>query len=629
MAKVKNETKIDLSQFKHLKSDEHTTTLEHTDGHQLTLAHKKLPKEYQEQFQALAKGGCVEPQMMAEGGEAVPAAPVSTPVAPVEEVPYSSLSLTDKFHQFKDEWNKLADLEKNDPIALEAMQRSQVDPVDQGIQKVKEFFDQRAQAKAEHESQVQSKMASIASDAEMKIKSLALQKQQAGLPLNDAETKALLPQIEPPTTLAEPMAQTLTPEAPRAQTDQGMNDVEGLMAGGYNKRLAGINQQATAQGKLGEQQAAVLDKQLTSQQEAVSAYKRDFEALNAEREAHVKDIQAGHIDPNKYWTGTYNPETKQTEGGHSKIAAGIGMILAGFNPTNQPNAAINFLKYQMDQNLAAQGKNLESKNNLLSANLQQFGNLKDAATMTKIMQNDIMVNELQMAAAKAATPMAKAAAMEAAGRLQMESAPLFQQFAMRRAMMNMAQGQGDPNAVEHMLGYMRVMNPEMAKEMEGRYVPGVGLGTVAVPQEVRKEIVAKNTLTNAVKDMRTWAAKNSGSLSPTAVIEGKTKAANLQNLYRDAINGGVFKAGEQEFIGGIIDSDPTKFFNNIRVLPKLDEVLKENEANLNTLKKGYGLPAAAMPTTSNDPNAAAKWLAANPNDPRAAKIKQALSKLGK
>lgn len=367
--------------------------------------------------------------------------------------------------------------------------------------------------------------------------------------------------------------------------DQSMGDMAGMMQKGYQSQLAGIQQGAKAAGALGEEQAKLLNENIKAQTDAKVAYQKQFDSLEKERQDHMADIKNGYIDPNQYWTGD-----KNGNGSHSKIASAIGMILAGFNPTNRPNAAIDMLKYQMDQNLAAQKENLGAKQNLLTANLRQFGNLKDATDMTKLMQADIMQNELKTAAAKAASPMAKAAALQAAGQLQMQYAPLQQQMAMRQSMMNMANGGGSPESVEHMLGYMRVANPEMAKEMEARYVPGVGLASVPVPPAVREQLVMKQQFGNAVANMRKWASEHSGSLSPTDINTGKAMSANVQNLYREAINGGVFKAGEQNFINGIIDNDPTKFFNNIRVLPKLDQAARENESSLNILKKSNGLP---------------------------------------
>lgn len=387
----------------------------------------------------------------------------------------------------------------------------------------------------------------------------------------------------------------------------GMNDsmsnVEGMMQQGYQSKLSGIQQEAAAKGSLGQEQAKLLNDRVAAQQTAQKAYQDTYSQLEQERQAHMDDIREGHIDPDKYWTG-YTDSAGNKHGGHSKIAAGIGMILAGFNPTNNPNAAINFLKHQMDNNLEAQKQNLSSEQNLLAANLKQFGNAKDAMDMTRLMQNDIMQNELAKAAANAQSPMAKAAAMQAAGQLKMDAAPIFQNFAMRRAMIGLSSNPNQsPQAIDHMLGYMRVTNPEMAKEMESRYVPGVGLASTPLPPAVREQVIAKQQFNQALNDLRQWSSAHSGSISPSAIAEGRTKAANVQNLYRQGINGGVFKQGEQSFINGIIDADPSKFFNSIRVLPKLNEAAKENEASLNILKKGYGLPVAqpqAEPVTGKD-----------------------------
>lgn len=47
---------LDLKDFKHVKSDKDTTTLQHKQGHQLTISHKSLKPEFKSQLQALAGG---------------------------------------------------------------------------------------------------------------------------------------------------------------------------------------------------------------------------------------------------------------------------------------------------------------------------------------------------------------------------------------------------------------------------------------------------------------------------------------------------------------------------------------------------------------------------------------------
>jgi hypothetical protein len=53
--------KLDLSRVKHVKSDGNSTTLQHKDGHLITLVHKRLSPDNQKQLAHLAQGGGVNP----------------------------------------------------------------------------------------------------------------------------------------------------------------------------------------------------------------------------------------------------------------------------------------------------------------------------------------------------------------------------------------------------------------------------------------------------------------------------------------------------------------------------------------------------------------------------------------
>jgi hypothetical protein len=423
----------------------------------------------------------------------------------------------------------------------------------------------------------------------------------AGLPLKQIPNVPSEPQVPGSEMHPAPQQPDQLPQQVIKQVDQpkqqqpaGVYDTEGMMQQGLAQRLSGITEGEKALRDLGQAQEKVLQNRIDVQDAAQTAYKKQYDALEQERQAHMADIDAGHIDPNRYWTG----DPKTGEGGHSKIMAGIGMILAGFNPTNNPNAAINFLKFQMEQNLEAQKQNLAAKQNLLSANLRQFGNLKDATDMTRLMQNDIMQKQLEQAAAAAKAPQAKAAALQAAGALRMEAAPIFQNFAMRRAMMQLGQQghEGDPSntaAAEQMIAYMRPINPEMAKQYEQLLVPSVGMAKIPVPADVRSEIIGKQTFDKMAQHYVDWVKQNAGSLNPAKIREGAAMAADLQGAYRQASKGGVYKEGEQAFIEQLIPSDPAQFIASIRTLPKLKSLMQSNQGQLNTLKQGYGLPQQA------------------------------------
>lgn len=466
---------------------------------------------------------------------------------------------------------------------------------------------------------------SAAQSAEAQQKVIAENQARTGLGMQPLDVPNV-PQNGPPMPqqdagIAQGMPQ---PGQAAAPVKSDPNDPQNMLQSGMNSRMAGIQQQAQAQGQMGQEQQAALAKNQEIQQKAQNSYKEHYDLLDSERQALVKDIQDGHIDPAKYWND------------HSKIASGIGMILAGFNPTNAPNAAIGFLKHQMDMNLESQRANLASKQNLLSANMQQFGNLKDAMQMTRIMQNDIMQNELQQAAAKATSPLAKAAAMQAAGQLKMEAAPMFQQFALRRAMMNMAGGQNnndpsDTSVQEHQIAMMRVLNPEMAKEMEGRLVPGIGMAKIPVPADVREKLTQHQDMDVAIKDLQHFVNNHTTIIPGTADYNtGAQKALLVQSAVREGKLGTVYREGEQPLLDKFVSSNPANAMKMLNTVPQLKELLGSNERSTNVLKKQYGLPVS-IHTPGADQNAqASAWVQANINskDPatkaKAEQIKQHL-----
>lgn len=196
---------------------------------------------------------------------------------------------------------------------------------------------------------------------------------------------------------------------------------------GVDKYMQGINAEASAQGKLGNMQADILKKQQMDAESLMRNYQEQSSALGAKRAALIEDINANKINPNRY---TENMSTG------AKAATAIGFLLSGIGSglAGQQNMAIQYLHKQIDSDIDAQKANLSSKNNLLAQNLQEYGNLKDAVSATKVMQADIYANQLQQAAAKMADPIAKAKAMQEAAKIQMQYAPQADRLAKSQAL---------------------------------------------------------------------------------------------------------------------------------------------------------------------------------------------------
>lgn len=656
--------KLDLSKFKHVKSDDKTTTLRHDkDGHEITLAHKALSKDNQaalaklaemangdtiktdsaakgvkeasekpslhgrtiqvekdeqkpkygkvkgpdgEKAQVFQSGGKVEPSAWDKLVGYTPAQP--KPDMNKEAVPQDKAKDMQKV--FGDTTNKAEggmvqhynqgtpDVEQMTSFDPNQMPESSApqDPNAKYQDLYSELKDLGTSSNLDHSAPAEIDQRALdaastkkANDEDASNQSAAAQMRQAEAQ-NAKRAELGLPPVEVPGQMPsrEPqgeMPQEQAAQMPQPQAQDPMADYSQLLKGGYEKQMAGIQGAANAQGALGQEQAKALDEGIKAKQEAASSYMQQYNALEQERQDHMNDIRNAQIDPNKYWDN------------HSKVAAAIGMIIGGFSPATGSNGAIDMLKYQMDQNVNAQAKNLDTQNNLLAANLKQFGNLKDAMDMTRLMQADVVQNQLLSAAAKASNPQAQAAAQQAAGKLMMEYAPLQQNIAIRQSMMKFANNgtDGDPSntaAAEHMIASMRMTNPEMAKEWESRLVPGVGMAKMPIPTEVRSEIIGKQNFDKMAQHYVDWVKHNSGSLNPAKIAEGATMAAELQGAYRNAVKGGVYKEGEQSFIEKLIPSDPAQFAASLRTLPKLNTLIQSNNAQLNSLKQGFGLPQA-------------------------------------
>lgn len=638
----------DLKDFKHEKSDDDSTTLRHKDGHSITLHHPALDKNTQVQLKALAE--MAKKSVPTDKTDKQPKPPMKESEDDKTKIDYKKVREEKRDINLDESRRpKYAEGTPDEPIRSEmgADQAGMLTPTISNpaqsavptdtvqIQKLynsmvsgnpndsmtqqntrpwatfgpngepPKSFDSQAWQQAEQQfttqaadqSQVsQEKVAQIQADNQVR--------QRAGLPPMPVpgmvESKVAEAEQAP---TAVPQAGSMAPQ-PQPQTPgmpgMGMGtDPESMLQGAYNKQVAGQQGMANAQAKLGEQQEAILQKSVTQQQDAQIAFKQQYDTLEAERQAHMKDVQNGHIDPNKYWEN------------HSKIATAIGLILGGFNPNG--NSALEIFKYQMDKSIEAQAKNLDSDQNLLSANLKQFGNLHDATAMTRLMLGDQLQAQLKQAAAKASGPMAKAAALDAIGKIQMQMAPMFQQFAMRRSLMSM-NGQ-NPGAQEQMLNYLTAMNPELAKQYKEAFVPGIGMSSslTPIPQTVREQLVAHQKMAAAAKDLQEWTkTHNTITMNPMDkdYTVGLQKSQMLQQIIRHSQLQTVYREGEQPLLDKMISGNPAGLMKNFKTMPQLHELLRSNEMQFNMLKKSVGLPETAVPQQSmkQDPKAAMQWL---------------------
>jgi hypothetical protein len=509
----------------------------------------------------------LSPQAQTDVGSAMTSLPVSQPDPEVEKATQDSDRPSFVTPQ---EWAKMdprVKLMQSDPVMAEQMFPSK-GVLGMAEEKLKEMGQ-----KSDVERQAKLEKLGLAQTPE--------QAQQAPMPASAA---------------GQPSAVPPKPEEPASKLpgyEQGINQW-------YDQASRAIKEEEKAKVDQAKENESALAAHAVNQQQLTDRYVKQVDTLNTERKNFIQDIQNGFIDPEKYWTGDASGN-----GSHSRVMAGIGMILAGFNPTNSPNAAIDFVNKQIDRSVDAQKANLNAKHNLLAANLQQFKNVRDATDMTKIMQTDMVLNQLQIAAAKAANPLAKAAAMNASATLAKQASDLSLQMGMRRMMMGLASNPGGstPAQIEQMISFANMTNPEMAKTMREAFVPGVGISKSMqpVPQGVREQIISHQKLNDAATDLLDFTKSHTTILPGTKDYNvGAQKSLVLQQMIREGLLGTVFRESEKPLLEKMVNENPANFFKEFNTNPKLRTLIEENQHNFNVLKQNYGLPAAAPAQPTSD-----------------------------
>ncbi len=413
---------------------------------------------------------------------------------------------------------------------------------------------------------------------------------------------------------------------------QGVARATGLYEEGLQNKLAGEALKPAAVDIEARAAEKSLNASVSAEQDAVSQHQANFKALNKERLDHIADIEKGYIDPEQYWKGD-----KNGNGGHSKIASAIGMILAGFDPAGRANGAVDMLKYQMDKNIDAQKTNLNQKNNLLNANLLQFNNLNQATEMTRIMQGDIIAKQLKAAGAKAATPMAQAAAYSAAGQIEQEASQRAAGLAMMQTVMQLGSGGSKaPGSVGHTLGYLDQADPEKAKDYRSRYVSdfdvpgGKSIANRPIPQADRDTMLSSNKFDSVAKHLQGIMAQHKGidisRWDPRVRAQAAQDSMLIQSLFREGTLGTVYKSGEQPLLDKAIRGQPLDMMGYFTEPTKLQGLIDNNNRMKEEMYKNYDVHGPQQ--TPQDPMAAAKaWVndPKNANDPRRAQI---LKRLG-
>lgn len=311
----------------------------------------------------------------------------------------------------------------------------------------------------------------------------------------------------------------------------------------------------------------------------------------------ANDLQNGHIKPETY-SGLF--AKKDFLG---KMGSLFGIMLSGVGSglSGQPNAVMEMMNKEIDRDLDAQKQSKSNAMNYYKANLERMKTLAGLG---------LTEQEIKLRAIEAAKAQTQLALTQHFSHLLMGQTP--ETAAKGQALLGNVIAPAVSNDIQQTAAQQDqreaafkqqnevLRNAEMAGVLPGgsakaasneaHHYPGIsGVSSAPISEGDRNYLDTGINFDKQLNNFIQWTKSHSGSLDPKDIITGRAKAAELSGAYRQATNGGVYKEGEQNFISKLIDEDPTKFFNEIRVLPSLLAISEGNKSRINNRLSARGL----------------------------------------
>lgn len=329
-------------------------------------------------------------------------------------------------------------------------------------------------------------------------------------PMDEAESAPTAPPV--------PQAQSAGPQLPVGP------DFSQELQRDIAMQRQGIQNQAAAQGQLGQAQAQQYGQAAGSLENLQSIFGSRARDINDERMAAYEDYKKGRINPNAYWDekSPLHPENE----GHSKVATAIGLMFSGLGGVQSAQAAVGFLNQQINRNIEAQKANMGKKENMMTFLTQQLGNEKDAAAMSSILQRDALADRIAQEAARAQSPVAKAQAMQQVGALQAQNAPILAQLQYRQGIIKgMQKGALPPEA-----GVQVLVDPSHQSKVYDSLGKVRALNTMENEMNKNAAILQQKILNGTFSPNDTKAMKQqfSGPLAKVAAGRFNKEEAELQ-----------------------------------------------------------------------------------------------------
>lgn len=392
--------------------------------------------------------------------------------------------------------------------------------------------------------------------------------------------------ISPAPTVEEPSNYAI-PKAPEA-APQGLTPVA---PGPTEQALSAYGQatqdEAKAKGVQAADELQAMQDQEKQKADLSQRYMANLDKITGaslELEKRLSDPKEA-INPQHYMEG---------QGAYGRLLTGIGLALGGA-------PAREFLQKQIDNDILAQQKNIDNKNNLLSQKLKIYGDMQTALDATRLDLNQVLLDGVKKATLKNTGPVAVQHASVLVQEKTLEQAKLLESIASKvtqQQMMGLASRAADPYKAQ--VEAMEATNPERAKDMRSRLVPGVGFANTMEQAKELSNLRADSDSARQSIDRLKQIANTPGKSFDLGL---RREADSLVTLLTASLNkpitgGGPLQSTERELLNNL-SSNPTSIFSldsvNKKALDTLKGAIDRKESSA---LKYHGLSA---PSRANGP----------------------------
>ncbi len=328
-------------------------------------------------------------------------------------------------------------------------------------------------------------------------------------------------------------------------------------------------------------------------EQVAQTYKAD---ADQEAENTYQDLLNGRIQPKTY-SELYSD--KSTLG---KIGTIFGLMMsgAGSGLTKGPNLLIEMMNKEIERDLEAQKKSVDSAQNFYKLNIEKelaAVNMTKAQAETKGIWKDIERKALensktQLELTAMHSLMSKANLLPADKRAQAQPLVSGLQGVVAEGISQRNSRAAEQDALRA-LGHLGLVPgaQNIADARDERYVPGVGEAGIPVPGDVRKEIGTHQKMSDSVSDLLKYSKSHTNLIPGTPEYNlGVTKALSVQQMVREGLLGTVFRESEKPLLKKFVTDNPAGALKMISTQPRLKAILESNRISSNALKKQYDLP---------------------------------------